>query len=394
MVPAILNGTRESGETRVADATILVVDDNAALLRSVDRLLRMEGFTVWMASDARDALIQLEAAEQLPDLIISDIAMPGMDGFEFYRAVRKRKEWVRIPFVFLTARDQSEDLQTGYALGADDYLIKPLNQDRLLMIANSKIERSRELMRYIDQQQQALGVVQRELSMMVAHELRTPLVSITMISDMLSRELEQMETSQVQEMLAMMQSGSVRMHRLVEQMVLYVQLQSGALENEIHELNREIQVDKLLHAVLQKVHKWEYRPRDVPVELDIEEPDTVIVGEEMALTHVCAEVLFNAIVFARPETPVTVQQRTEDHTLVITITDQGPGIPAPAQARVFEPFFQHNRDYYEQQGIGIGLTLARSIAELYGGSVTLESQPDAGTRVTLWLPLIVRVDGR
>ncbi len=386
-------GTRNNGgngaRSAIQDATILVVDDNVALLRSIEQLLCLEGYTVWLARHGSEGLEQLEAATGMPDLIISDIAMPVMDGFEFYQAVRERNEWIRIPFVFLTARDQIGDLQTGYALGADDYLIKPLDQDRLLMIVRSKIERSRELMRYIDLQRQALATVQRELSLMVAHELRTPLVSITMVSDMLAREFEQLDALQVHDMLDMMRSGSVRMQRLVEQMVLYVQLQSGGLEDDVRKLAQRVTIDELLQSALRKARQWDYRGREVAVDLTCDTPGVTVEVERMALSHAIAEVLYNAMMFARPGTAITLRQHCERDVLQVLVADEGLGIPQEQQARVFEPFYQVDRAQFEQQGIGIGLTLARRIVEAHGGGVTLDAEPGQGTRVTLRMPVIV-----
>lgn len=213
--------------------TILFVDDNPALLRSVERLLRLEGFGVLLAADGDEALQQLEASTEPPDLIISDISMPKMDGFSFFEEVRRREAWIGIPFLFLTARDQIDDLKRGYSLGADDYLVKPLDQDRLLMIVRGKLKRRDELLSHIQVQQNALDAAKRDLSMMVAHELRTPLVSISMVSDLLTREMDKMETDQLQDLLDTMKSGSSRLTRLVEQMVMFVQLQSGSLADLI-----------------------------------------------------------------------------------------------------------------------------------------------------------------
>jgi CheY-like chemotaxis protein len=112
-------------------ALILFVDDNAALLRSVERLLQMEGYEVVLASGGQEALRLMESPSHLPDLVISDIMMPKMDGFEFYEQFRKRGEWAEIPFIFLTALDQVDVLRQAYSLGADDYIVKPLDNERL-----------------------------------------------------------------------------------------------------------------------------------------------------------------------------------------------------------------------------------------------------------------------
>lgn len=376
------------------DATILVVDDNEALLRSVARLLRLEHYGVWLATGGEEALALMEKADTLPDLIISDIAMPGMDGFDFYRAVRQHSNWLRIPFIFLTARDQMEDLETGYSLGADDYLIKPLDQDKLLLIIRSKIARARAWMREIERLRQSLSSAQRTLSTMVAHELRTPLVSITMVSDMLAHEFDRLDPDQIREMLDMMQHGSVRMYRLVEQMVLYVQLQSGVLADDIRNMSQPVPIGAIIQDAVTRAQHWNYRRRQVSIRVDAATPEVLLHGEKISLVHALAEVLHNAIMFAPLESTILFEQTLHDGVLELAITDQGPGIPGPEQARVFEPFYQVDRHNTEQQGIGTGLTLTQHIVGIHQGSVRLESQPGAGTRLIIRLPVLDEETGK
>ena len=123
--------------------TLLVVEDNLALREGLREMLGMEGFTVLIAANGREGLENMMAIT--PDLILSDIAMPEMDGYAFLQEVRKRPEWVTIPFVFLTARGEKEDILTGKGLGAEDYLIKPLTRDELVTAVRSRLSRSRQL---------------------------------------------------------------------------------------------------------------------------------------------------------------------------------------------------------------------------------------------------------
>ncbi len=387
-VMAVGSHENQQAANQEPGATILVVDDNEALLRSVARLLRMEEYGVLLATGGEEALALLEQADTLPDLIVSDIAMPGMDGFDFYRQVRQRPGWLRVPFIFLTARDQMEDLETGYSLGADDYLIKPLDQDRLLLIIRSKIARARAWMREIERLRQSLSSAQRTLSTMVAHELRTPLVSITMVSDMLAHEFDRLEPDQIRDMLDMMQHGSVRMYRLVEQMVLYVQLQSGVLGDDISNMSQPVPVGVVVQDAVARAQQWDYRRRQVAIRVEMDAPEALLCAEKIALVHALAEVLHNGIMLAPVESTILLEQTVQDGMLRITVTDQGAGIPGPEQMHVFDPFYQVDRKNLEQQGIGIGLTLTRSIVDIHNGSVQLESQPGAGTRVIIRLPLL------
>jgi putative nucleotidyltransferase with HDIG domain len=131
--------------------SILIVEDNPILREGLQEMLELEGFLVNTASNGRQALDDMK--DFSPDLILSDIAMPIMDGHEFFYAVRDRAEWVSIPFVFLTARGEREDVLAGKDMGAEDYLIKPVTREDLVTVVNSRLERSHQL--HVAQLQQA-----------------------------------------------------------------------------------------------------------------------------------------------------------------------------------------------------------------------------------------------
>jgi putative two-component system response regulator len=123
--------------------TILIVDDNETLREGLKALLEQGAYDVLSAGDGREALKIMEA--NLPDLILSDIIMPVMDGYEFFQAVRARSEWVSIPIIFLTARRDREDVFIGKKLGAEDYLIKPVNRGELIRTVRSRLTRKGQL---------------------------------------------------------------------------------------------------------------------------------------------------------------------------------------------------------------------------------------------------------
>jgi two-component system sensor histidine kinase/response regulator len=366
---------------------ILFVDDNAALLRSVEWLLKMEGYTVVLASDGNEAMQRMRAGAPVPDLIISDITMPGMDGFEFYKTLRKYEQWTEIPFIFLTARDQVEDLEQGYSLGAEDYLVKPLDQDRLLWIVRGKLKRSRELRARITNQEAALKKARQDLATMVAHELRTPLVSITMVADILGREMELLNPDQVREMLDAMQSGQIRLHRLVEQMVMYVEMKSGVMQTTVKNAMRPHRLHDVLLEAVRYSQQMDYRQRGIPIRLEEEQPDVLVRSDPNSLRQALGEIMLNAVAFSRPADEIRVAQWAADDWTSVVITDRGPGIPEDELGRVFEPFYQVNREWFEQQGIGVGLALVKGIIELHGGIIEIHSDQEQGTRVTVTLPL-------
>jgi putative two-component system response regulator len=127
----------------MSQETILIVEDNPILREGLQEMLELDGYEVFTAANGQQALDEM--AEYKPDLILSDIAMPVMDGYQFFRAVRARTEWVSIPFIFLTARGEHEDVLAGKDMGVEDYLVKPVTREDLVTVVNSRLERSHEL---------------------------------------------------------------------------------------------------------------------------------------------------------------------------------------------------------------------------------------------------------
>ena len=123
--------------------TILIVEDNDVMREGLEEMLTLEGFTVSSASDGKEGLTKMEVIK--PDLILADIAMPEMDGFEFFHSVRARPDWITIPFVFLTARAETVDVITGKDMGAEDYLIKPVSKNELITTVRARLRRARQL---------------------------------------------------------------------------------------------------------------------------------------------------------------------------------------------------------------------------------------------------------
>lgn len=126
------------------ERTILIVEDHDILREGLQILLEAENYNVVTAAHGKEALLQMEST--IPDLILSDISMPEMDGYEFYEQVRSHPEWMAIPFIFLTARGDRDDLFTSRKMGVEDYLVKPVERQALVTTIRSRLERSQQLM--------------------------------------------------------------------------------------------------------------------------------------------------------------------------------------------------------------------------------------------------------
>jgi putative two-component system response regulator len=125
--------------------TLLIVEDNLVLRDGLRDILTFDEFNVLTASNGQEALDLLQGLPAIPDLIISDISMPVMDGFQFYSALQTDHNWEAIPFIFLTARGEKEDILAGKNLGVDDYLVKPVTSDELVTVVRSRLDRSKQV---------------------------------------------------------------------------------------------------------------------------------------------------------------------------------------------------------------------------------------------------------
>src|SRR5690606_31102519 len=162
---------------------ILLVDDDRAILEGVADLLSLHGYDVMTAASAKSALKVMQ--QQVPDLVISDIMMPGMDGYAFYEAVRDNPAWTPIPFIFLAARGQPTDVRRGQSLGADAYVTKPFDPEDLLIAVKARLRRARDI------QAAAMSDVEKMKKRLItafSHELRTPLTIIYGYVNMLRDE--------------------------------------------------------------------------------------------------------------------------------------------------------------------------------------------------------------
>src|SRR5450432_1416953 len=220
-----MSATPESPESAAVGPTVLVVEDNEDLRENAVLVLRLEGYNALSATDGQDALDLLMGGKCEPDLIVSDIAMPRLDGYAFFEAVHKIPTLRTIPFIFLTARGSRRDIRFGKELGVDDYLVKPFNAEDFLIAIRSKLKRSQEIW---EQAESKLDDARRRLVQLLSHELRTPLTYVTGGFSLLADGLEQNELpADMQLSMGLIRSGTQRLTRLAEQLVLYAELISG-----------------------------------------------------------------------------------------------------------------------------------------------------------------------
>lgn len=374
--------------------TILVVEDDIALLEGVRDMLELAGYRVLTACHGQEGLQVLET-QPLPDLIISDIMMPRMNGYEFYDAVRARPEWVAIPFIFLTALGEKSDIRLGKQLGADDYIVKPFDEEDLLVAVNAKLRRSAQLQAA---QEQQVSSLKHAILTMLNHEFRTPLTLVTSYTEMMSESGAGSETAEFQEFLRGIRKGSDRLRRLVEDFIFLVELESGEAR-KVYEWRRTLVTD--LAALIERAvapYRDVAASRGLGLVVDVPQALPPLLADVDYLEDALQRLLDNACKFSRQGViRVTARLRQapsasgeaggQGEWVSIAVSDQGIGIAAEELPRIFEAFYQSNRDKLEQQGSGSGLAIVKGIVEMHGGRLEVESQPGVGSTFTILLPV-------
>lgn len=360
--------------------TILVVDDDEILRETIGQALGLRGYTVCLAANA--ALGVELARARFPDLILSDICMQDGDGYSLLSALRADPVTAAIPCVLMTGQSDTSGMRRGMEAGADDYLFKPFSQHALYAAVEARLKKQTLLKEQAEQRLQALRL---HLSLMLPHELRTPLSGILGLGDLIATEAANLTAAELRELGRNIIASGHRLQRLIQNFLLYAETEfliarGEQLEHPTPETPGSRPVD--LAAEARGVADRHGRPADLTV--DLAEAWPALSGD--ILRKVLEELLDNAFKFSSPGTPVALVSHVEDAQWRVSVRDRGRGL-TPEQIAQVGAYLQFDRRVYEQQGTGLGLTIARRLVQLHRGDLTILSEPGRGTEVVVHLPL-------
>jgi len=363
----------------MAAKRILVVEDDRAVREGIADILEVAGYEVLTASNGEEALNMLR--QQRLDLIVSDIMMPHMDGYDFYEAVHGKSEWVTIPFIFLTAKGAKEDVRLGKQLGADDYLVKPFEREDLLIAVEAKLKRLEEVQRpaleRVEQLEEQLTRSERlallgQLAAEFAHEIKSPLSVITMQAALLQRQLGTEDREVAEDMARIIKQGK-RIGEMAQNLLEYSRRAPLAREaTDIHQVLEETLAFTSYLLTRRGITLERHFDRDLPS----------ISVDPAQMEQVFLNLIVNAAQATPYEGKLTVSTRRVGDEVHISFADTGCGIPAENMDKIFEPYFTTKP---QGEGTGLGLYVCRNIITKHHGSIEVESEVDVGTTFTIKL---------
>ncbi len=367
-----------------ARARILLADDNADMRGYIRRLLAGD----YLVEDVADGAQALEAARaRPPDLVVSDVMMPGLDGFALLGALRADPQTASVPVILLSARAGEEATVEGLDAGADDYLVKPFSARELRARVRANLELAR-MRRQIAEEQAARAAAEQALRerdqflTLAAHELKTPLTSLQGYAELLDRrwrdddQLGERERRAVSVIVAQTR----RIGRLIALLLDLSRIQIGQLSLD----QGMIEFGQLVRLVVA-----ETQPTLIlhTLTLEIVEGPLAVLGDALRLEQSLHNLIQNAVKYSPAGGTVDVRVLRRDGMACVEIADQGIGIPADELPRVFQRFYRASNVRGDQiSGLGIGLFVVREIAARHGGMVTASSAGQ-GSMFTLCLPL-------
>ncbi len=369
------NKTENMDRVSEAKSNILVVDDNPNNLRLLSGILTANGYKARSAPSASLAFRSVQAS--LPDLILLDIMMPEIDGFEACQQFKASPETQDIPIIFLTAKTEMDDIVKGFQLGAVDYITKPFNSRELLTRINTHLQLKWSKEAVLKQKTEY-----QELLHVLCHDLLNPLNGLLLA-------LQHAEENPA----VLVEKRNMMLHA-VESSVKIVDLvrQFRALEEKKYQIDLvHVNLKDMIYRSLQILQHKFYRKDITPI-INVNDNLMVQVEETSFIHSVINNILTNAIKFSFPGTSIIIDAyQAEDH-IILTIKDHGIGMSEELLQNIFKPNKVTTRSGTNgEKGTGFGMPLVKKFVAEYGGSIRVSSQKQTedsqehGTRVELTL---------
>jgi CheY-like chemotaxis protein/anti-sigma regulatory factor (Ser/Thr protein kinase) len=352
---------------------ILLVEDEKNLLDNLELLLREEGYEIITSLNGLQALEKLK--DNTPDLIISDIMMPHMNGFELFGKLKKDPKTEFIPFLFLTAKSDLVSIREGMNLGADDYLTKPFSSADLLKAVKIRLEKYLKIKEQIRE-------IRESISLYVPHELRTPLVGILGFSQLILSDYRNLGNEELIGFVERIYNSGKRLHNRIEKFILLTDLnpvndvpREG--DNSHCRISKELVSDFILSYNMIKDRHGDFK-------INIEEAELKI--QDYYLSFLIRELFENAVKFSKKGTPILVKGFREDSFYNLIVLDKGTGM-TEAEISEAAPFRQFHRKIEQQEGNGLGLVLITRILLTFNGVMKIESEKESFTKIIIKIPI-------
>jgi signal transduction histidine kinase len=356
---------------------IMVVDDTVANLKLLDEMLSKQGYRV--RSFPRGRLALAAAAREMPDLILLDIQMPEMNGYEVCERFKADPALNGIPIIFISAQHESMDKVRAFAVGGVDYVTKPFQFAEVDARVRTHLELRRQKLelQVSYERLQELELLRDNLAHMVVHDMRSPLFAMMMALDLVKINIPD-PPEKAAKYLRMAESNVGRLTEMVNQLLDISRLESGRMPLNLAFCNASASVQ----AVMDSLSTTAGDRR-----LILKAPEPVYASyDQDVIGRVLTNLVSNAIKFTVPSDEIEISVARLETSARIAVTDHGPEIPVEFREKIFDKFTQVDGEK-RKYGTGLGLTFCKLAVEAHGGAIGVESDPQLGNSFWFTLPL-------
>ena len=307
-----------------------------------------------------------------------------MDGYQLYYSIKNIDKLKAVPFIFITAKSEWQDIVKGKQMGVEDYIVKPFRPEEVLATINGKLKRKEELKKaYFHIIDDLRKMILKKLS----HEIKTPLTVIQGWTEFL-QTVESKE--RLHEILNSISDSTDRLNTILNRFLFLYTLEEPAYKNKIGIKSFKFQVHYIVSFVIEQLQK---RYENIIFDVNVTPSDLSIIAPQQLFKIILDELLDNACKFSllkieRKPTPIVqINLSKQNDKIIIEITDNGIGIPQEEIPKITEKFYQYNREKYEQQGMGIGLSIVKRIVTSLKGELEIKSVLNKWTTAKITLPI-------
>jgi len=353
---------------------ILVVEDDDNLKETIADILNEASYKVIVASNGQEAIKIL--LKETPDLIISDVMMPGMDGLELLQYVQSQKDFAHIPFVLLTAKSSRNDFRKGMIAGADDYISKPFQKHELLDAIEVRLIKTQNI-------QAQLTELRENIALSVPHELRTPLTPILGYASMLMDDTINLTPKEIKNYASTIKSSAIRLHTTVEKFCLYSNLEcelNNLQKYSIHFKEKTENIEPLIKLTIDENSNLKKRAEKISMEVE----ESRLKIDETYFVICIKELIENACKFSNYNTDIKIIGTNLFNYYVLSFLNKGYALTTNQIQKITilnKPFDK------TMPGSGLGLPIVKKIIEFFNGSLNIQCLPEKITKVTIQLPI-------
>lgn len=357
------------------EVNILIVDDNPVNLKVLFNHLKRAGFRTLIAKDGFSAIKQ--ANRLPPDLILLDVMMPGLDGFQTCRRLKKSEATKEIPVIFITALTDIADKVKGFEAGAVDYITKPFQQEEVLARINTHLT--------IQAQQRKLhklNATKDKFFSIIAHDLKGAFGGLLGFSELLATAMQDFSPEQTSEIATEMNESLKNTFKLLENLLDWARLQKGMMKHKPELLDLYPCVEDTV-----KILSDTAKHKGISLTNTIEPGNFSMYGDSNLINTVLRNLITNALKFTHPGGSVTVSARLQDDLVAVSVTDTGIGMQDNILANLFKIEAKVKRTgTANERGTGLGLILCREMVEKQGGKIWATSEVGQGSTFTFTVP--------